>query len=52
MTFVPHVLELLRLPGFRASIRFADTVLQADDRTSLAERARAEIGSAFVPHPS
>lgn len=50
MTFVPHVLELCRLPGFQATLHFADAPVVGNDRTALAVRAREAIAANFVPH--
>lgn len=41
MSFVPHVLELCRLPGFEATLSFEPHGLTAGNRASLAEAARS-----------
>jgi 1-acyl-sn-glycerol-3-phosphate acyltransferase len=50
MTFVPHVLELCRLPRFQARIRFAAETVVGTDRTELATRAREAVAARFTPH--
>lgn len=45
MSFVPHLIGLCRLPGFRAVVRFADEPLVGTGRTELAARARAAIAA-------
>jgi 1-acyl-sn-glycerol-3-phosphate acyltransferase len=52
MTFVPHVVELCRLPGFDATIRFGDQPIRGNDRSELAVRAREVIAANFVSHAS
>jgi 1-acyl-sn-glycerol-3-phosphate acyltransferase len=51
MTFMPHVLGLLRLRGFRASLRFAPEPLTGADRSDLADRARALIAAGLAADP-
>jgi 1-acyl-sn-glycerol-3-phosphate acyltransferase len=50
MSFVPHVLDLCRLDGFTATVRFGDQPLVGNDRASLAVRAREAIAANFVAH--
>lgn len=50
MTFLPHVVELCRMPGFEATVHFRDAPLEASDRADLAVRARTAIAANFVPH--
>jgi len=52
MAFAPHVLELLGLPGFRATLSFAPEPLVGTDRATLATRARAAIAARFAPRGS
>lgn len=52
MAFVPHLLTLVRLPGFRAVVRFADAPLVGADRVELATRARELIAAGLRPSPS
>lgn len=50
MSFLPHVIDLCRLPGFRATLRFPARPLHGGDRAALAERAREVIAEHFEPH--
>jgi len=49
MTFGPHLLELLRLSGFDATIVFGDEPIRDSDRKSLARRLQRAVASGFVP---
>ena len=49
MEFAPHLLDLCRLRGFEADVRFAPAPVTAPDRGSLALRARDEILRHFEP---
>ena len=49
MTFPDHVYELLRMRGFRASVRFVAKTLEHDDRKVLARAAHRAIEQGFVP---
>ena len=51
MSFIPHVIELCRMPGFDATIHFGADPLRGNDRGDLAVRARQAIAANFVPHP-
>jgi 1-acyl-sn-glycerol-3-phosphate acyltransferase len=50
MTFLPHLLDLCRLPGFRATLHFGPTPITGTDRATLATRARDAIAANLVPH--
>jgi 1-acyl-sn-glycerol-3-phosphate acyltransferase len=43
MTFGPHLLALLRLPGFDATVLFGSEALRAGDRKELAARLRRAV---------
>jgi len=49
MTFAPHLMQLLRLPGFQATIDFVPEPIVSRDRAELAARAREEIARRFRP---
>ncbi len=49
MPFVPHVLGLLRLPGFAASLRFGERPVRESDRKVLASRLHEAVSSRFRP---
>lgn len=49
MPFVPHVLRLLRLPGFAARVTFGSGTLEETDRKELAVRARRAVLAQFEP---
>lgn len=48
--FWPHVVELLRLPGFEARLAFGPAPIHHPDRKLLAERLHAAVAADF--HPS
>ena len=50
MSFIPHVIRLCRLPGFRARAAFAEDSVIGSDRNQLASDARAAIAARFRPH--
>lgn len=50
MTFVPHVIDLCRLPRFDAQLTFGDQPLVGTDRADLAARARQAIAAQLTPH--
>lgn len=50
MSFLPHVLDLCRLDGFSATVRFGADPLVGNDRTALAVLARQAIAANFVAH--
>ncbi|MBM4187474.1 MAG: 1-acyl-sn-glycerol-3-phosphate acyltransferase [Gemmatimonadetes bacterium] len=50
MSFLPHVLDLCRLGGFTATVRFGAEPLLGNDRAALAVRARHAIAANFVAH--
>ena len=47
--FAPHVMQLLRLPRFRAEVTFGAAPLKSEDRGELALLAQAAIAQLFVP---
>jgi len=49
--FLPHFLELLRLPSFRARLVFGDAPVHDPDRKILAEDLRRAVAEQFVPMP-
>ena len=49
MTFVPHLVRIFRLPGFRARVRFGDQTFQETDRKVLAGRLWEAVHSQFEP---
>jgi hypothetical protein len=49
MPFGPHLMNLLRLPRFEATVEFAATPVTAPTRGELAERVQTEIARRFVP---
>ena len=49
MEFVPHVVGLLKLPGFRARIVFGEDPVKTSERKSLAARLHAAVASRFLP---
>jgi 1-acyl-sn-glycerol-3-phosphate acyltransferase len=49
MRFLPHVLGLLRLPRFTASLRLGGEPVREFDRKILASRLHAAVGSRFQP---
>lgn len=49
--FLPHFLELLRLPSFRARLVFGDPPVHDRDRKALAEELRGAIAELFSPMP-
>lgn len=51
MAFLPHLLGLLRLPTFRATLHFAAETLSGADRAELARRAR-ELIAARLAQPA
>ena len=51
MSFLPHVIGLCRLPGFRAQVRFAGDPVVGTNRTDLARRARDVISSGLIDAP-
>ena len=52
MAFLPHVLDLCRLDGFTATVRFGDQPLIGNNRATLASEARDAIMANFVAHSS
>jgi 1-acyl-sn-glycerol-3-phosphate acyltransferase len=51
MTLVDHLWGLLRLPNFRAEVRFGDAPIVDGDRKRLAERTHEAVSALFVPVP-
>lgn len=49
MTFGPHLLKLLRLPGFHATVVFGAQSFREDDRKILAQKLRHAIEEQFLP---
>ncbi len=49
MRFLPHLMALCRLPGFRARIDFGDDPIVDWDRKSLARRLHHAVSYQFVP---
>jgi len=49
MDFGPHVLQLLRMKGFKATVRFGATPMTGADRKELSLACHADIASRFVP---
>jgi 1-acyl-sn-glycerol-3-phosphate acyltransferase len=49
MTFPGHLYGLLRLPGFEATVRFAEKPIHGRERKSLARAARAAVEAGFLP---
>lgn len=47
MSFLPHLLGLFRLPGFRATLWISPTALSGRDRTTLARQARTLMTAAL-----
>ncbi len=47
--FLSHVLRLLGLPSFEASVRFGSEPVLAGDRKVLAERLRSAMADSFTP---
>jgi len=52
MAFVPHLIGLVGLPWFRATIRFAPEAITGDDRAILAAQAREVIAARLASHVS
>ena len=48
-SFAPHVMQLCRLPGFRAEVTFGAEPLRSHDRGELARLAQAAVAGQFVP---
>lgn len=48
MSFVPHAVDLCRLPGFEATLHFGSEPIQGADRARLAGMAREAILANFV----
>jgi 1-acyl-sn-glycerol-3-phosphate acyltransferase len=49
MTFLPHVLQMLTLPSFRATVAFGAEPIRADDRKTLANLAHHAVEECFTP---
>jgi len=49
MTFLPHFLGVLRLPGVEAELRFNEQKLAGSDRKQLAAKAQAAVEGIFEP---
>lgn len=49
MPFGPHLMNLIRLPGFEATVEFAPAAVTAPTRGEVAQRVQAEIARRFVP---
>ncbi|MCP3919660.1 MAG: 1-acyl-sn-glycerol-3-phosphate acyltransferase [bacterium] len=49
MPFLPHFYELLMLPSIHATVAFGSEPIVADDRKSLADRARRAVEAQFTP---
>jgi 1-acyl-sn-glycerol-3-phosphate acyltransferase len=49
MTFPGHFFELLKCPGFTATLTFGDEPVCATDRKELARRLHAEVSTTFQP---
>jgi 1-acyl-sn-glycerol-3-phosphate acyltransferase len=47
--FVPHILELFKMPGFRGSITFGDAPIVSSNRKELAEKLHEAASAQFVP---
>ncbi len=47
--FLKHLVRLLGLPDFEATLRFGQAPIQAGDRKVLAERLRAAMTESFTP---
>jgi len=47
--FAPHVMQLLRLKGFRAEVTFGEAPVSSEDRGELARLAQVAIAELFVP---
>lgn len=50
MSFIPHVIELCRMPGFDATLHFGARPVTGNDRASVAVMARDAIAANFVAH--
>jgi len=51
MTLGPHVLELLRMPGFEARLVFGEESICDSDRKTLAAKLHTAVSERFVPMP-
>ena len=49
MTLAPHVLELLKMPGFEARVVFGEEPICDSDRKTLAAKLHAAVSERFVP---
>lgn len=49
MTFTPHVMELLKLSGFEATITFGSHAIGSDDRKELAKSLWRAVNDQFTP---
>jgi 1-acyl-sn-glycerol-3-phosphate acyltransferase len=48
-SFVPHIMQLLRLPGFDATIRFGREPIACADRKELAGQLHEAMSQTFTP---
>jgi 1-acyl-sn-glycerol-3-phosphate acyltransferase len=49
MTFLPHLLGMLRLPPFEATVKFGAVPVAADERKQLARLAQTAVEALFEP---
>jgi len=49
VTFIKHLLELLRLPKFHATVVFGEEAFQDDDRKTLARKLWHAVQNQFTP---
>lgn len=47
--FVPHIFELLKMPGFRGSITFGEAPIVSRNRKELAEKLHESASAQFIP---
>ena len=47
--FIPHLIDLLKVPRFEAFIMFGDHAIQADDRKVLARNLWQAVNNQFIP---